>query len=200
VPVTRIRDLPRLIILGTNLHFWLVVAFVCRPARPEPKSNTNLLAETMPVYSTLQIDVGERFQQTMPLPLRAHISETLYRGFAAEMDDICESIQRKKDLANVIMTFGFVGAILGFALFAIGIPVGFVIFIGSPLLGMCCASCVRSSSSIDEIQQVCEDYSRRFGTVTVHYRVDVFHSDRDSYRYQTNSKEYLEFHYPNDKC
>jgi hypothetical protein len=166
----------------------------------------------MPVYSSLQIDIGERFQRTMPLPLRPHIPETLYRGFVAEMDDICESIQWKKILAKVIKAVGFVGGMFGFALFVYvsfldveqfgpsAFIVAMVIFIGSPLLGMGCASCLRCSSAVGEIQRVCEDYSRRFGTVTVHYRVDAFNYRDSDGNYQTSAKEYLEFHYPNDKC
>ena len=135
-------------------------------------------------FSSLRLDIpenGGHFERTIPLPLRSLVSNTMYQSFASEIDTLIVSNQNKQTVPLLFMA----GCLVGFVLFGVGgflsvqqfhfnplIIVGFIIFIGSPLVGLVMSSSVHRQFA-DKIKQVCEDYSRKFGTITVHYKEEV---------------------------
>lgn len=134
------------------------------------------------------------FDPTLPLPLQSLVSDVLYQSFASEIDAICVSTRKNINFAYTVVT----GVLVSLILCAIGsiklpfllIPVVAFILIALCSVPLACwfSSCVTQQAA-EKIKRVCGDYSRRFGTITVHYKED----DR-----QGKTKSYLELYYGSD--
>lgn len=162
----------------------------------------------MATCSSLCVNLGGRFDRTMPLPLRPHVSPALYESFANEMDAICRSTRQQEqywatvwrvgavavDCALVVLT-AWLSLMSLLSLNGLTLLLAVLVYTARRLIGACLSdySVFGQSSVVDSAQQVCEDYSRRFGTVTVHYRENVLLHTTGRGRCRSSC---VEFHYP----
>jgi hypothetical protein len=149
---------------------------------------------------TVELRAGECFDEVAPLPLQPFIPSSQWSSFGKKINTALHQLDHSTQCYSAVLC----GSVLGFFLFGVGgyvsvstfqispmVPVGLVLFGGSPFAYMCMESQARRNFA-NNVKQICGNAN--FRNVTVHYKERIIGSTSHTEGTQgTVTTYYLEF-------